>query len=73
MENGLAQGIGGIAFMVGVMAFWQKDDLRFRYQMMAFCFIMGVHFVLLGATVAAIGWSLMAFAVSPPSKPNHAK
>lgn len=55
MENGLAQGIGGIAFMVGVMAFWQKDDLRFRYQMMAFCFIMGVHFVLLGATVAAIG------------------
>ncbi|EJG1634063.1 YgjV family protein [Vibrio parahaemolyticus] len=55
MENGLAQGIGGIAFMVGVMAFWQKDDLRFRYQMMAFCFIIGVHFVLLGATVAAIG------------------
>ncbi|MDF4672759.1 YgjV family protein, partial [Vibrio parahaemolyticus] len=39
MENGLAQGIGGIAFMVGVMAFWQKDDLRFRYQMMVFCFI----------------------------------
>ncbi|EHY0995203.1 YgjV family protein [Vibrio parahaemolyticus] len=55
MENGLAQGIGGIAFMVGVMAFWQKDDLRFRYQMIVFCFIMGVHFVLLGATVAAIG------------------
>lgn len=55
MENGLAQGIGGIAFLVGVMAFWQKDDLRFRYQMMAFCFIMGVHFALLGATVAAIG------------------
>ncbi|MDF5290788.1 YgjV family protein, partial [Vibrio parahaemolyticus] len=23
MENGLAQGIGGIAFLVGVMAFWQ--------------------------------------------------
>lgn len=55
MDNGLAQGIGGIAFLVGVMAFWQKDDMRFRYQMVAFCFIMGIHFALLGATVAAIG------------------
>ncbi|EJB8584642.1 YgjV family protein [Vibrio parahaemolyticus] len=55
MENGLAQGIGGIAFLVGVMAFWQKDDLLFRYQMMAFCFIMGIHFTLMGAAVAAIG------------------
>ncbi|TQP88018.1 YgjV family protein, partial [Vibrio cholerae] len=55
MGNALAQGIGGIAFLVGVMAFWQKDDMRFRYQMVAFCFIMGIHFALLGATVAAIG------------------
>lgn len=55
MESWLAQSIGGIAFMVGVMAFWQKDDMRFRYQMMAFCFIMGIHFALMGATVAAIG------------------
>ncbi|MGR4989970.1 MULTISPECIES: YgjV family protein [Vibrio] len=55
MENWLAQAVGGIAFMVGVMAFWQKDDMRFRYQMMAFCFIMGIHFTLMGATVAAIG------------------
>ncbi|WDG11229.1 YgjV family protein [Vibrio campbellii] len=55
MESWLAQSIGGIAFMVGVMAFWQKDDMRFRYQMMAFCFIMGIHFTLMGATVAAIG------------------
>ncbi|ENG9418087.1 YgjV family protein [Vibrio aestuarianus] len=55
MENWLAQGVGGIAFLVGVMAFWQKDDTRFRYQMMSFCFIMGLHFSLMGATVAAIG------------------
>ncbi|QLK47737.1 YgjV family protein [Vibrio owensii] len=55
MESWLAQSIGGIAFMIGVMAFWQKDDMRFRYQMMAFCFIMGIHFTLMGATVAAIG------------------
>ena len=55
MENAIAQGIGGIAFLVGVMAFWQKDDMRFRYQMMMFCLIMGIHFTLMGATVAAIG------------------
>lgn len=36
----------------GILA---KDDMRFRYQMMAFCFIMGIHFTLMGATVAAIG------------------
>ncbi len=55
MDNGLAQGIGVIAFIVGVMAFLQKDDFRFRYQMVAFCLIMGIHFVLLGAIAAAIG------------------
>ncbi|CAK1765803.1 YgjV family protein [Vibrio crassostreae] len=55
MENVIAQGIGGIAFLVGVMAFWQKDDMRFRYQMMMFCLIMGIHFTLMGATVATIG------------------
>ncbi|MDF2153084.1 YgjV family protein [Vibrio sp. CAU 1672] len=55
MENWLVQGIGGIAFVVGVMAFWQKDDNRFRYNMMVFCFIMAIHFALMGATVAAIG------------------
>jgi len=60
MENWLAQGIGGIAFFIGVVAFWQKDDTRFRYQMMAFCLVMGVHFALMGATVAAIGVTINA-------------
>ncbi|MDC5819084.1 YgjV family protein [Vibrio europaeus] len=55
MENWLAQIVGGFAFIIGVMAFWQKDDTRFRYQMMVFCLVMGVHFILMGATVAAIG------------------
>ena len=55
MENWITQGVGGLAFCIGVMAFWQKDDMRFRYQMMTFCFIMSAHFALMGATVAAIG------------------
>ncbi|WP_428773323.1 YgjV family protein [Vibrio sp.] len=55
MEDWLAQLVGGAAFLIGVIAFWQKDDLNFRYQMVAFCLVMSVHFVLMGATVAAIG------------------
>ena len=50
-----AQLIGGVAFLIGVSAFWQKDDLKFRYQMTGFCLVMALHFILLGATVAAIG------------------
>ncbi|MDG3086513.1 YgjV family protein [Vibrio hannami] len=55
MENLVAQAVGGIAFLVGITAFSQKDDIRFRYQMMSFCIVMGVHFILMGAVVAAIG------------------
>jgi hypothetical protein len=55
MENWVTQGVGGLAFCIGVMAFWQKDDMRFRYQMMIFCFVMSIHFILMGAMVAAIG------------------
>ncbi|MFA0543274.1 YgjV family protein [Vibrio sp. 10N.222.52.B7] len=55
MENWITQGVGGLAFCIGVMAFWQKDDMRFRYQMMIFCFVMSIHFILMGAIVAAIG------------------
>ncbi|MCF4172225.1 YgjV family protein [Vibrio sp. McD22-P3] len=50
-----AQLVGGIAFVFGIMAFLQKDDLRFRYCMVAFCFIMMIHFAMMGAVVGAIG------------------
>ena len=55
METWLAQGVGGIAFVIGLVAFWQKNDLRFRYQMVVFCFFMAIHFFLMGALVATIG------------------
>ncbi|CAH0528776.1 YgjV family protein [Vibrio hippocampi] len=51
----LAQIIGGVAFVCGVIAFLQKQDLRFRIGMVIFCFIMATHFTMMGATVAAIG------------------
>ncbi|MBO9495124.1 YgjV family protein [Thalassotalea sp. G20_0] len=51
----IAQLVGGFAFLIGIMAFWQKDDVKFRYQMTAFSLVMALHFVLMGATVAAIG------------------
>lgn len=51
----LAQALGGIAFLIGVKAFWQKDDMRFRYHMMVFCGVMALHFALMSAAVAAIG------------------
>ncbi|MDD1795496.1 YgjV family protein [Enterovibrio sp. ZSDZ42] len=55
MEMWFTQLVGGVACLVGISAFWQKDDLRFRYQMMAFCFVMSLHFALMGAAVAATG------------------
>lgn len=51
----LAQAIGGIAFLLGIWAFSQKNDLRFRYGMVAFCFIMAIHFMMMGAIIGAIG------------------
>ncbi|UUM32379.1 YgjV family protein [Vibrio japonicus] len=55
METWLAQGVGGIAFVIGLVAFWQKNDLHFRYHMVVFCFFMAIHFFLMGALVATIG------------------
>jgi hypothetical protein len=55
MQDSLAQAFGAIAFVIGAVAFWQKDDNRFRYQMMLFCLVMSIHFALIGASVAAIG------------------
>ena len=51
----LAQALGGIAFLFGITAFWQKDDTHFRFFMMVFCAFMAFHFTLIEATVAAIG------------------
>ena len=50
----MAQLIGVLAFLIGVLAFWQKDDERFRIQMGIYCLVLAGHFALLGASVAAM-------------------
>ena len=64
----IAQLIGAIAFMIGVMAFWQKDDIKFRYQMAGYCLVMTMHFLMLGATVAAIGSAINGLRIYSSSK-----
>ncbi|RJX71008.1 YgjV family protein [Vibrio sinensis] len=57
----LAQVIGGIAFIFGILAFLQKEDIRFRYCMVVFCFTMAFHFIMMGAVVGAIGVTINGF------------
>lgn len=57
----LAQAIGGIAFVFGALAFLQKEDIRFKYCMVVFCFTMSFHFMLMGAVVGAIGVTINGF------------
>ncbi|MEZ9147248.1 YgjV family protein [Vibrio sp. 10N.286.52.C3] len=55
-----AQSVGGVAFVCGILAFLQREDLKFRYGMVIFCSIMAVHFFMMDAMVAAVGVSLNA-------------
>lgn len=50
-----AQIVGGLAFLVGVLAFLQKDDIKFRYYLVAFCVVIGIHFAMMGAIAGAVG------------------
>ncbi len=50
----IAQFFGVLAFLVGVFAFLQKQDSKYRYYMVGFCLLMGVHFILMGAMTGAI-------------------
>jgi len=47
-----AQCVGYVAFVLGVAAFLQKDDRRFKQCMAAECFAYIVHFALLGNPTA---------------------
>ncbi|CAM3438767.1 YgjV family protein [Parendozoicomonas haliclonae] len=50
----IAQLIGIAAFFVGIYGFLQKDDIRFRVLMALYCFVMAVHFFLLGTQGTAV-------------------
>jgi hypothetical protein len=54
----IAQAVGLLAFGVGITAFWQRDDQRFRMQLTAFSGIICAHFFLMGAPAAGLSAAL---------------
>ena len=45
----LAQGIGVIAFLIGITTFINRDERRFKKQLSLYSAVIGVHFFLMGA------------------------
>ncbi|MBJ3815356.1 YgjV family protein [Shimwellia pseudoproteus] len=48
----LAQGIGVLAFVVGITTFFNRDERRFKLQLSLYSAIIGVHFFLMGSAPA---------------------
>jgi hypothetical protein len=47
-----AQSVGVLAFLVGITSFFNRDDQRFKLQLSGYSLIIGIHFLLMGATAA---------------------
>lgn len=45
----LAQGVGVLAFLIGITTFFNRDERRFRLQLAVYSATIGVHFFLMGA------------------------
>ena len=56
----LAQGVGVIAFLIGITTFINRDERRFRLQLAVYSAIIGVHFFLMGAGSAGMSAGLNA-------------
>lgn len=39
-----AQGVGFFAFLVGITTFFNRNELRFKYQLSIYSAIIGLHF-----------------------------
>ena len=57
-ELWFAQAVGGLAFLIGITTFLQKDDQLFRRQLTVYCGVIGAHFFLMGAGTAALSAGL---------------
>lgn len=55
-----AQGVGVFAFLVGITTFFNRNELRFKYQLSIYSAIIGLHFFLMGAHSAAAAAELNA-------------
>lgn len=56
----IAQGVGVLAFVVGITTFVNRDERRFKLQLAAYSAIIGVHFFLMGASPAGMSAELNA-------------
>jgi hypothetical protein len=59
-----AQGVGLLAFCVGITMFFNRSDRRFKQQLSAYSAIIGVHFILMGANAAGSTALLNAVRIS---------
>lgn len=48
----LAQGVGIIAFLIGITTFINRDERRFKFQLAIYSGVIGLHFFLMGAIPA---------------------
>jgi len=56
----LAQGVGVLAFLIGITTFINRDEKRFKLQLSLYSAIIGVHFFLMGALPAGMSAELNA-------------
>lgn len=56
----LAQGIGVLAFLIGITTFFNRDERRFKLQLSVYSAIIGVHFFLMGSAPAGASAMLNA-------------
>ncbi|WP_434638598.1 YgjV family protein [Klebsiella sp. I138] len=56
----LAQGVGVIAFLIGITTFINRDERRFKQQLALYSGIIGLHFILMGAMPAGMSAGLNA-------------
>ena len=54
----LAQGVGVIAFLIGITTFFNRDERRFKLQLAVYSATIGVHFFLMGAWPAGMSAEL---------------
>lgn len=54
----IGQGIGILAFLIGLTVFIQRDDKKLKIRLVIYTAFMGLHFFFLGATPAGISASL---------------
>ena len=58
MALDIAQWVGFVSFLLGILSFWQRDDRKLKLYMLAFYSIHTVHFLLLGSMTSAFASSL---------------